>query len=562
MSDVAKALDTLAKLSGGELQAGDEAAGRKVRVTSVGIVAQDVDSRGLFAAVPGEHTHGAKWAKKSPAAAIVTDIEGAKLLAEAKERRPVIVVEDVRAVLGPISAAIYGRPSEKLTVIGVTGTSGKTTVSYLIEAGLMNAGYTVGLIGTTGTRIGGADVETKLTTPEAPVLQELFSRMLDEGVSHVVMEVSSHALTQGRVNGTDFDVAAFTNLSQDHLDYHKTMEEYFDAKSIFFKPGSVVRAKKSVICVDGAWGQQMAVVAGPAAITVSTGPRPAMVRVSEPELTAEGTQTFEVHLKSGPVAVEVPLPGRFNVANAALAVTAAVTTGVDAEKFAAGLHNVVVPGRMQAIDCGQNFTVVVDYAHKPAAIAAVLDTLRAQTTGRIGIVLGAGGNRDHGKRPLMGQEAAERAELVIVTDDNPRDEDPDSIRAEVLQGAKIAAKNRKTPQVPKPGSIPRTQSSGAAEVKSKKVKAVDIREIGDRAAAIAAACRWAREGDAILIAGKGHETGQIIGENILPFDDRDVTRRVLCDLADGGDASTVTGDPGEGADVGETSASLDGGGRV
>ena len=251
----------VAQLIGARMQGGT-AEQAQVPITEVGLNSAELPAGALFAAVPGTRVHGARFAADTAAAAILTDEAGWGLLSAAGETRPVLVVDDVRSVLGVAAAAVYGDPSSQLTVIGITGTSGKTTTSYMLEAGLLAAGYRVGLIGTTGTQINGRPVPTSLTTPEAPTLQALFVQMLAEGVTHVVMEVSSHALMLGRVLGVKFDVAGFTNLSQDHLDFHATMAEYFDAKALFFRPGSPTRAAQAVVCVDDEWGEKMASVFG------------------------------------------------------------------------------------------------------------------------------------------------------------------------------------------------------------------------------------------------------------------------------------------------------------
>ena len=409
-----------------------------------------------------------------------------------------LVVEDVRAMLGDVSAEVYGHPSRDMTLIGVTGTSGKTTTTYMLERGLRAAGCTVGLIGTTGTKINGAAVPTALTTPEAPKLQSLFARMRREGVTHVVMEVSSHALMLGRVGGAEFDVAGFTNLSQDHLDFHPTMEDYFEAKALFFDPSSALAAKQAVICVDDEWGQRMASVTHHP-VTVGTHGQ-SDVDVAATLLAAQGTgaQDIQLDIHGKSHHFTLPMPGAFNVANAALAVALADAVGVDVAAFITGLSGAAVPGRMERIDSGQDFVAVVDYAHKPAAVAAVLDTLKKQVNGRIGVVVGAGGDRDASKRPMMGKEAARRADLVIVTDDNPRSEDPATIRAAVRAGATSAAP-------------PNTE----------------IREIGDRREAITQVVAWAHPGDAVIVVGKGHEVGQIIGDTTHHFDDREEMRRAL-----------------------------------
>lgn len=469
-----------------------------VPLDSITLDSKASEPRGLFAALPGTRVHGASFAADAPARAIITDEAGLAIIEQVGDRRPILVVDDVRAVLGAIAAEIYGHPSERMTLIGVTGTSGKTTTTYMLERGLNAAGCKVGLIGTTGTKINGVEVRTALTTPEAPTLQALFARMEREGVTHVVMEVSSHALVLGRVGGTQFDVAGFTNLSQDHLDFHPTMEEYFDAKATFFDPASPLAAERAVICVDDEWGERMAALANHP-VRVGTHGQAQLDVVAE-QLSVEdtGAQHIALEIHGARHMFRLPMPGAFNVANAALAVALADAVGVDAAAFIAGLEAASVPGRMERVDCGQDFVAVVDYAHKPAAVAAVLDTLRGQVQGRVGVAVGAGGDRDASKRPLMGAEAARRADLVVVTDDNPRTEDPATIRAAVLAGARDAAG-------------PDTE----------------VREVGDRREAIDQLVAWARPGDAVIVVGKGHEVGQIVGDTTHHFDDREEMRRAL-----------------------------------
>ncbi|QQU92617.1 UDP-N-acetylmuramoyl-L-alanyl-D-glutamate--2,6-diaminopimelate ligase [Corynebacterium aurimucosum] len=493
-------LKRLAEISGGTV-IGDAS----TSVSSCGLNSAALPPGGLFAALPGTRVHGARFAADTEAAAILTDAEGKRILNDAGEKRPLLVVEDIRAILGAVSAEIYSHPTQKLTILGVTGTSGKTTTSYLLEAGLLHAGYSVGLIGTTGTRINREPVPTSLTTPEAPTLQELFARMVSEGVTHVVMEVSSHALSLGRVQGTRFDVGGFTNLSQDHLDFHPTMEDYFEAKALLFDGPQA--ADRSVICVDDEWGRRMAQrAAARPVIRVSTTPQGSDADITGRQLSTEvtGAQQVELTLASGEHAgtfeFRLPMPGTFNIANAALATGMAASIGIEPQVFLEGVEKVAVPGRMERVDRGQDFVAVVDYAHKPAAIAAVLETLRTQlegSAGRIGIVVGAGGDRDSSKRPLMGAAAAKGADLVVVTDDNPRTEDPASIRAAVLAGAQEAN------------------------------PAADIREVGSRAKAIDEVVAWAQPGDAVIVVGKGHEVGQLIGDTVHHFDDREEMARAL-----------------------------------
>ena len=463
-------------------------------VTFIGLDSQNVEPGGLFAALPGTRVHGATYAFDSAAGAILTDEAGLAIIQQTADRRPVLVVEDVRAILGHVAAEVYGHPSQSFMLLGVTGTSGKTTTTYMLEKGLTAAGCKVGLIGTTGTKIMGRDVATELTTPEAPMLQRLFAQMRDEGVTHVVMEVSSHALMLGRVTGSDFDVAAFTNLSQDHLDFHLTMEDYFQAKALFFDPASELRANRSVICVDDEWGERMAELAE-APVTVAT-TKGADVTAELVRIDDQGRQRIQL-TADGSYEFTLPMPGAFNVANAALAAAIAQTAGVELAPFLRGLEQAAVPGRMERIDEGQPFVAVVDYAHKPAAIGAVLATLRGQVEGRIGVAVGAGGDRDSSKRPLMGAEAAKGADFVVVTDDNPRTEDPAAIRAAVLAGAREAGTD------------------------------AEIVEVSPRGKAIDALVEWARPGDAVIVVGKGHEVGQLVGTEKLHFDDREEMRRAI-----------------------------------
>ncbi|MCZ9293238.1 UDP-N-acetylmuramoyl-L-alanyl-D-glutamate--2,6-diaminopimelate ligase [Corynebacterium meitnerae] len=486
-------INAIAEIAGGRVENAENAAA--VDINAISLDSRAVTSGAMFAALPGTRTHGAAFAYDSAASAVLTDEDGWAHLKRAGEARPVVVVKHVRDILGDVASAIYGHPSSKLTVLGVTGTSGKTTTTYMLEAGLRAAGKKVGLIGTTGTRIMGEDVPTSLTTPEAPKLQELFAEMVARGVTHVVMEVSSHALVLGRVGGTQFTAAGFTNLSQDHLDFHPTMEEYFGAKALLFDDS----LKASVICVDDEWGEKMAARAHNV-IRVGTKSQD-NVDCSARLLstTDSGAQDVELVLNGTAHQFRLPLPGAFNVANAALATALANSVGVDVERFLSGIEDAAVPGRMERINSGQEFIAVVDYAHKPAAIAAALTTLREQVNGRIGVVVGAGGDRDQSKRAPMGEEAAKRADLVIITDDNPRSEDPATIREAVRAGAE-------------------------------KVEGPEVREIGSRSEAIKELVAWAQPGDAVIVVGKGHEVGQIIGDVVHHFDDREEVRAVLANL--------------------------------
>jgi UDP-N-acetylmuramoyl-L-alanyl-D-glutamate--2,6-diaminopimelate ligase len=464
------------------------------RVTGVTLRAQDVRPGDLFAALAGSSTHGARYigdAIERGAVAVVTDAGGAAEIAEETQGSqpvPVLIHPAPRSVLGELAATVYGRPSERLAVVGVTGTSGKTTATYLIEAGLRAAGRAVGLIGTIGLRINGADVPSVLTTPEAPALQAHLAVMAERGVDTVVMEVSSHALTLGRVDGIQFAVGVFTNLSRDHLDFHPTMDDYFEAKARLFDPASPLRARTAVVCVDDDAGRAMAHRAG-GAVTVSVQDRPADWRVEDVSADAAGQEFTAIDPAGVHHRVGIRLRGRYNIANCLVALAVLDTLGVSPEQAVPGLRDTRVPGRLEQIDRGQDFLALVDYAHKPGALRAVLRSLRSPGS-RLAVVFGAGGERDPGKRAPMGRIAAELADLVVVTDDNPRGEDPAAIRREILAGA--------------------AEAGGAAQVV----------EIGDRRAAIEHAVAWAGSGDVVLVTGKGHETGQSGGGQTRPFDDR------------------------------------------
>ena len=484
-----------------------------VRVLGVTLRSQDAVAGDLFAALPGGSDHGARYARDAVgrgAVAVLTDPAGLEAMG-ADVDVPMLVHPTPRAVLGEVAATVYGRPSERLRVIGVTGTSGKTTTTYLVEAGLRAAGRGTGLIGTVGIRIDGRDEPSALTTPEAPDLQALLAVMAERGVDTVVMEVSSHALTLGRVDAVHFAVGGFTNLSRDHLDFHPTMEDYLNAKARLFDPGSQAAADVSVVCVDDDAGRTIAALARQP-VTVGVDESAAGWRAEDVYPVEGGGQRFVAVDPAGVHhGLQIALPGRYNVANCLLAVALLDAVGVSPDQAAPGLRTATVPGRLQPIDRGQGFLAVVDYAHKPGALRAVLETLRQQIgaggpparggersdrgigpAGRVAVVFGAGGNRDRGKREPMGRVAAELADLVVITDDNPRDEEPGDIRATIMRGASAVAG-----------------------------PATSVVEIGDRRAAIDYAVGWARTGDVVLVAGKGHELGQTSRGETRPFDDRD-----------------------------------------
>jgi UDP-N-acetylmuramoyl-L-alanyl-D-glutamate--2,6-diaminopimelate ligase len=448
----------------------------------------------LYAALPGSNHHGARFCRQAAAAgavAVLTDPSGR---GEAQRcGLPVLVTGDPRARLGEVADWVYDHPSRRLLLIGVTGTSGKTTTSYLLEAGLRRAGHLTGLAGGVETRVGDFTTASTLTTPEATDLQALLAVMAERGVTAAAMEVSSHALALGRVTGTCYDVAIFTNLSQDHLDFHGSLEEYFAAKAALFTPAFT---RVGVVNTDDPYGVRLARTAQVPVTTFSaSGDRAADWHATDIRGGADGS-TFRI---VGPGGVEadaaVALPGRYNVANALGAVVALVEAGVH---LATAVNGVAacpgVPGRLERVEAGQDFTLLVDYSHKPGAVEAVLQALRPVTGGQLAIVLGCGGDRDRAKRPLMGAAAARLADVAILTSDNPRSEDPLAILAQMLAGVLTVPPAERARVVIEP----------------------------DRAAAIGLAVALAGKGDVVVVAGKGHERGQYAGGSVVAFDDREV----------------------------------------
>ena len=456
-----------------------------VAVTGISLSTARTQPGDLYAALPGTRAHGADFAVRALAAGAVCVLTDPTGLDRLPPGTPAVVVAEPRRVLGRLAATIYGDPASRLRVIGVTGTQGKTTTTRLLEQGLTASGVTSAVIGTVGTRIAGQDVETELTTPEAPDLHGLFAVMVEQGVDTCAMEVSSHALVLGRVDGVVFDVATFLNLGRDHLDFHTDLDDYFAAKASLFTPD---RAAAGLTNVDDEFGRRLLDVATISMSTYSSQGRDADWRAVDVDLTPTGA-AFTVQGPGVELVASIHLPGDFNVSNALAAIASAAMAGLDPRAVAEGISRVDgVPGRLEPVAQGQDYTVVVDYAHKPDALEAVLGTLRPLTQGQVIVVIGAGGDRDTIKRPLMGEIGARLADVLIVTDDNPRTEDAATIRSAVLDGTR----------------------AGRAEVL----------ELGDRRVAIREAVRRARTGDVVLIAGKGHETGQEVDGVKHPFDDR------------------------------------------
>lgn len=448
-------------------------------------------SRGaMFCCIPGATSDGHDHAPDAVARGAVALLVERVLPLDVAQAR----VAGVRTALGPLSARFHDDPARAMRVLGVTGTNGKTTTTYLLEAIAAATGDRAGVVGTTGARIDGIDEPLGFTTPEAPDLQALLARMRDATIDTVAMEVSSHALAYQRVDGTRFAAVCFTNLSQDHLDEHGTIESYFDAKARLFTPAFSDRA---AIGLDDAWGAELATRAQAAGLDVQTfglDPR-ASVRGSALALDADGS-TVRIESGAGSDTVRISLPGLFNVQNALAAATTALVSGLPFDAVVDGVQApLVVPGRMERVTAGQPFTVLVDYAHTPGALERVVVESRRLAGGhRVVIVFGCGGDRDRSKRAGMGAAAA-GADRVVLTSDNPRSEDPAAIAAAAEAGLRDA---------------------GAT---------YDV-EL-DRRLAIRLALRAARADDVVVIAGKGHESSQDHGGVVTPFDDRTVAREEL-----------------------------------
>jgi len=463
-------------------------------VTDIAYDSRRVRPGGLFVALPGARRNGIEFvddAIRRGAVAIVSE--------ERLPRRGSVThiqVEDARRALAEIACAFYNQPSARLRMIGITGTNGKTTTAYMARAILRAAGHRPGMIGTVVYEMGDRCIPAGRTTPEATDVQAMLDQMLRNGCDSAVMEVSSHALDQKRVWGIDFDVGVFTNLTRDHLDYHGSLERYFAAKSLLFQGlGQMEKRAAAVINLDDAWGQQLANVGGGWSAGYTFGFHPAAdIRAEDAEFDRDGA-AFRLRTPWGTADARLRTLGRFNVQNALAAVGACGALGVPLADMVRALAGfTAAPGRLEPVPNARGIRLYVDYAHTDDALNNVLCMLREQCGGRLIVVFGCGGDRDRGKRPLMGAAAARWADLVILTSDNPRSEDPRQIIDEIAAGVPAGA---------------------------------SYERIEDRETAIARAIEVARPGDIVLIAGKGHENYQEFDRTVLPFDDREVARRHL-----------------------------------
>lgn len=463
-------------------------------VSGITLDSRDVAPGWLYVGLPGSRAHGASFAssaQRSGAAAVITDAAGAELVGDIGI--PTVVLPELRRGMGVIAARLFGEPAKKLTTFGLTGTNGKTTTAFLLAAALGGEG--VATIGTNGFRLSDAELDatrTTVTTPESPDLQALLAVMCERGATSAAIEVSSHALVLERVAGMVFDYAGFINLGNDHLDFHGTPEAYLEAKASLFTPG---HCRTAVINLADNAGRKIA-------DRVRNWGRPGLVTVGTPDADYHLTDFADldplhtcatIHAPSGSHRLAMAMPGRYNAQNALLAFALAEQAGRPAAEILAGLATAHVPGRMQPVELGSAAPlVVVDFAHTPQAVAAALASFEPyRPTRRVIVVLGAGGDRDPSKRREMGAAAGAGADVVVVTDDNPRTEDPASIRSAVAAGVRSD---------------------------------VEIRNVAGRAAAIREALAEAGPGDVVAILGKGHEQGQIVGDSVIEFDDVAVAR--------------------------------------
>lgn len=454
-----------------------------------------VEPGALFICIKGHAKDGHQFAKEAVEKGAVAVLAEKEMAVEA----PVIIVPDTKRAMAFLADEFYGHPTQSLHLIGITGTNGKTTTSMMVDHIFADSGKKTGLIGTIHIKIGDEILETNNTTPDNIVLQQTFAHMVEEGVQAAAMEVSSHALIQGRVNGCDFDVAVFTNLSQDHLDYHETMEEYKRAKGLLFsRLGNMYdrnKPKFAVINSDDPAATYFSRETSAHVVTYGID-HPADFSAENIQMGVDGT-SFTLSSPEGKREVNMKLMGKFSVYNALAAITAAYVSNVPLNSAIQSIEQMDgVPGRFEAVNGGQDFSVIVDYAHTPDSLENVLKTIRQFAKKRIFTVVGCGGDRDRTKRPLMAKVACTYATNPIFTSDNPRTEDPMAILADMESG----------------------------------VKGLDYKVIPDRKEAIQASIREAKEGDVVLIAGKGHETYQIIGEKVIDFDDRLVAMKAIEEL--------------------------------
>ena len=476
-------------------------------ITSIHASSREVESGGLFVAVPGFAADGHDYISHAVSRGAAAVIAQKKV----ETSVPVIVVEDTRRALSALAASFYGNPSQKMTIVGITGTNGKTTTTWILESMLRAAGHEPGVIGTVNWRFKGEEFDNPVTTPESLDLQKMLFQMHNAGVTHCIMEVSSHALDLFRVEHCAFDVGVFTNLTQDHLDYHGTMESYFKCKRRFFTHLLFRNGNPGIAVVNGddPWGRKL-LKSLEGCVLVTGRDRSADITVGNVKDEISGLSGV-LEKNGNKISFVSDLAGGFNLENIMSAAGAAHALGLSSEAVKAGIEKIAgVPGRLERVTPAHGRHVFVDYAHTPDALESVLKTLVERCAGRVIAVAGCGGDRDRAKRPLMGEIAVRLASLAVITSDNPRSEDPRVIIQDILTG------------LPEQG----VREYSAQEIES------DWREKGfvvepDRRRAFVLAVKASRPGDIILAAGKGHETYQILKDETIDFDDRQVLKEIL-----------------------------------
>lgn len=481
-----------------------------VELTGITDDSRDVARGSLFVAVKGQQVDGHSFISevyRQPVGGVVVQAPF-QVPAHVEGGPAWVEVKDSRKALGRLASRFFQDPSQSLLMVGVTGTNGKTTVAHVSRAVLERGGYRTGLMGTVGYHVGTEYQAASHTTPGAIPLQTFLHRMVDAGMDTAILEVSSHALALDRVEGCEFDVVVFTNLTRDHLDFHETMESYYHAKARLFQefvvPVSKTGPKRAIINIDDEWGVRLR-AGTPVPVWTYSLRRPADIYATNVTFSMEGAR-FTAHTPRGALDIESALVGEHNVSNLLASIGVCLARGMSPDDVRQGIRECrTVPGRFERVDAGQDFSVIVDYAHTEDALARLLAVARQLRRERIITVFGCGGDRDPGKRPKMGRVAAQCSDVVFLTSDNPRTEDPGAILRDVEQGVR---------GLPAP-------ERGAWHV------------VPDRRAAIRAALLEARPGDVVLIAGKGHEDYQIIGATRHRFDDREVARELLAGLPDG-----------------------------
>jgi len=475
----------------------------ETKITGIAYDSRRIERGNIFVACKGYKDDGKNYVSQvlgKGAVAIVTD---EKISNATNTTLPLILVSDTRDALAKLATNFYHNPADKLLLIGVTGTNGKTTITYLLESILATAGQKVGVVGTVNYRLAKKIFPISLTTPESVDLQKILSWMKREKANTVVMEVSSHALVQKRIQGCIFDIAIFTNLTREHLDFHQTMEEYFAAKTKLFTELNTDVKKKfpkfAIINFDCPWGERLINLVKVPVISYGI-KKEANFRADEIKLNKNGSFFILQSSEQGRYPVRFPLLGKYNISNALAATSAAYALGINLKKIVHGLERIKpIPGRLERVDLGQSFTVIIDYAHSDDALANVLATLQEICSGRIITVFGCGGDRDRSKRPRMGEVASRLSNFVFITTDNPRSEDPQRIALDIEVGTHRTGKN-------------------------------NYEVILDRYEAIKKALYFAQPDDFVLIAGKGHENYQIFADRTIPFSDKEVARNVLTEL--------------------------------